>query len=196
MIQTAPTPGLPIETERLILRSWRDADYPAFAALNADAEVMEFFPATLSRQESDALALRIRERIEAEGLGFFAVEEKATGRFIGMVGPSVPPYGAELPCGPCTEVGWRLSRAVWGKGYASEAAAASLDFAFDVLGRDEVVAFTAAQNERSQAVMRRIGMTRDESCDFDHPLLPADHRLSRHVLYRIPRARWEALRSR
>lgn len=196
MIQTAPPPGLPIETERLILRSWRDADYPAFAALNADAEVMEFFPATLSRRESDALALRIRERIEAEGLGFFAVEEKATGRFIGMVGPSVPPYGAELPCGPCTEVGWRLSRAAWGKGYASEAAAASLDFAFDVLGRDEVVAFTAAQNERSQAVMRRIGMTRDESCDFDHPLLPADHRLSRHVLYRIPRARWEALRSR
>lgn len=196
MIQTAPPPGLPIETERLILRSWRDADYPAFAALNADAEVMEFFPATLGRQESDALALRIRERIETEGLGFFAVEEKATGRFIGMVGPSVPPYGAELPCGPCTEVGWRLSRAAWGKGYASEAAAASLDFAFGVLGRDEVVAFTAVQNERSQAVMRRIGMTRDESCDFDHPLLPEGHRLSRHVLFRIPRARWEALRSR
>ncbi|MEQ8620545.1 MAG: GNAT family N-acetyltransferase [Thalassobaculaceae bacterium] len=189
-------PGLPIETERLILRPWRESDLAPFAALNADPEVMEFFPETLGRAQSDALAQRVGERIEAEGFGFFAVEVKGGPGFIGMVGPSVPGYGAELPCGPCTEVGWRLSRAAWGKGYASEAAAASLAFAFDVLDRDEVVAFTAVQNERSQAVMRRIGMTRDESGDFDHPLLPEGHRLLRHVLYRISRARWKALRSR
>ena len=191
-----PHTGLPIETERLILRPWRDSDFAPFAELNADPAVMEFFPDTLSREESDALALRVKERIETEGLGFFAVEVKGGPSFIGMVGPSVPPYGAALPCGPCTEVGWRLSRAAWGKGYASEAAAASLDFAFGILGRDEVVSFTAVQNARSQAVMRRIGMTRDESCDFDHPLLPPGHRLLRHVLYRISRKTWEALRSR
>lgn len=191
-----PASGLPIETERLILRPWRESDLVPFAALNADPEVMEFFPDTLSRADSDALALRVRERIETEGLGFFAVEVKGGPGFIGMVGPSVPPYGAQLPCGPCTEIGWRLSRAAWGKGYASEAASASLDFAFATLGRDEVVSFTAVQNERSQAVMRRIGMIRDENGDFDHPLLPAGHRLLRHVLYRIPRRAWEELRSR
>lgn len=189
-------PSLPIETERLILRSWRESDLVPFAALNADPQVMEFFPGPLSEAESDALARRVGGRIEAEGFGFFAVEVKGGPDFIGMVGPSVPGYGAELPCGPCTEVGWRLSRAAWGKGYASEAATASLAFAFDVLDRDEVVAFTAVQNERSQAVMRRIGMTRDETCDFDHPLLPEGHRLLRHVLYRISRDRWKAIRSR
>jgi ribosomal-protein-alanine N-acetyltransferase len=189
-------PGLPIETERLILRPWRESDFAPFAALNADPEVMEFFPDTLSRADSDALALRMKERIETQGLGFFAVEVKGGPGFIGMVGPSVPYYGAELPCGPCTEVGWRLSREAWGKGYASEAAAASLDFAFDILGRDEVVSFTAVQNQRSQAVMRRIGMTRDASGDFDHPLLPEGHRLLRHVLYRISRKTWEERRSR
>lgn len=188
--------ALPIETERLILRPWRESDFAPFAALNADPEVMAFFPAPLSRQESDALALRIEERIRTEGFGFFAVQVKGGADFIGMVGPSVPSYGAELPCGPCTEVGWRLSRAAWGRGYASEAAAASLDFAFDVLTRDEVVAFTAELNVRSQAVMRRIGMTRDAGDDFDHPLLPAGHRLLRHVLYRIRRTTWEELRSR
>ncbi|WPZ33417.1 GNAT family N-acetyltransferase [Thalassobaculum sp. OXR-137] len=191
----SPT-GLPIETERLILRPWRESDFASFAALNADRQVMEHFPDTLNRAQSDALALRMKERIETEGLGFFAVEVKGGPGFIGMVGPSVPAYGAELPCGPCTEVGWRLSRDAWGKGYASEAAVASLDFAFGVLGREEVVAFTAVQNARSQAVMRRIGMTRDESGDFDHPLLPAGHRLLRHVLYRISRKTWEELRSR
>lgn len=188
--------ALPIETERLILRPWRQSDFAPFAALNADPQVMEHFPAPLSRADSDALALRIKERIETEGLGFLAVEVKGGPEFIGMVGPSVPPYGAQLPCGPCTEVGWRLSRAAWGKGYASEAAAASLDFAFGALGREEVVAFTAVQNERSQAVMRRIGMTRDESSDFDHPLLPDGHRLLRHALYRISRRTWTDLRSR
>ena len=187
---------LPIESERLILRPWRQSDFAPFAALNGDPEVMEYFPDTLSREDSDALALRIKERIETEGFGFFAVEVKDGPEFIGMVGPSVPPYGAQLPCGPCTEVGWRLSREAWGKGYASEAAAASLDFAFGVLERGEVVAFTAVQNERSQAVMRRIGMTRDESADFDHPLLPDGHRLLRHALYRISRKTWEDLRSR
>lgn len=189
-------PALPIETDRLILRPWRETDFAPFAALNGDREVMAFFPNPLSRDESDALALRIQERIETEGFGFLAVEVKGGEAFIGMVGPSVPPYGADLPCGPCTEVGWRLSRAAWGKGYASEAAGAALDFAFTELGRDDVVSFTAIQNERSQAVMRRIGMTRDESGDFDHPLLPEGHRLLRHVLYRISCDTWTGLRRR
>lgn len=187
---------LPIETERLILRPWRQEDLVPFAALNGDPDVMEYFPSVMSREESDALGLRVKERIDTEGFGFFAVQVKGGEDFIGMVGVSVPSYGADLPCGPCTEVGWRLAKSAWGKGYASEAANASLDFAFRTLKLQEVVSFTAVQNERSQAVMRRIGMTRDESCDFNHPMLPADHRIARHVLYRISREAWAALRSR
>ncbi|MDF1794514.1 MAG: GNAT family N-acetyltransferase [Thalassobaculaceae bacterium] len=187
---------LPIETDRLILRPWRDEDLALFAALNADPEVMAYFPAPLSREESDALAKRARTGIETDGYGWYAVQVKGGPDFIGMVGLNVPYYGADLPVWPCTEVGWRLSKAAWGRGYASEAATAALDFAFKTLGLDEVVSFTAVQNTRSQAVMRRIGMTRDETCDFDHPLLPEGHRLLRHVLYRVSRTTWAELRCR
>lgn len=188
--------SIPIETERLILRPWRDSDFEPLAALNADPVVMEYFPAPLSRDESDALALRLKAKIEADGYGWFAVEEKGGAPFIGFVGLNQPSFGAELPCGPCTEIGWRLARSAWGKGYASEAARASLAFGFDVLNLAEIVSFTALQNTRSQAVMQRIGMTRDTDGDFHHPSLTPDHRLSRHVLYRLVRSDWSALKSR
>lgn len=196
MVQPMSHEHLPIETDRLILRPWRREDFAPFAALNGDPAVMEYFPATLSRSESDALAERVGERLDSDGFGWFAVEEKDGDPFVGMVGISVPSYADRLPCGPCTEVGWRLARSAWGRGIASEAANAALDLGFRTLDLSEVVSFTAVQNTRSQAVMRRIGMTRDQSCDFDHPLLPAGHRLSRHVLYRISREMWADLRSR
>jgi RimJ/RimL family protein N-acetyltransferase len=176
---------LPIRTERLILRPWRPEDFAAFAALNADPAVMEHFPSVLARDGSDAMAHRIQERIERDGFGLFAVQVAGGADFVGFVGLNVPDYGADLPCGVCTEVGWRLARDAWGMGYATEAARACLVFGFEVLKLEEIVSFTATSNHRSQAVMRRIGMTRDATCDFDHPLLPQDHPLARHVLYRV-----------
>lgn len=172
-------------TDRLLLRGWRDEDRPPFAAMNADREVMQHFPAPLSRDESDALADRAAEHVEAEGWGLWAVEVRGTGEFIGFVGLAVPRF--EAPFTPATEVGWRLARSAWGHGYASEAARAALDVGFQELGLDELVSFTAVGNTRSRAVMQRLGMTRDPAEDFDHPSLPPGHPLQRHVLYRVRR---------
>lgn len=186
--------GPEIETARLILRQWSDADLAAFAVINADARAMEHFPAPLDRAESDALAGRWRTMFAERGFGMWAVEEKpADGRagtpFIGFVGLSVPLYEAAFT--PCVETGWRLGPAWWGRGYASEAARAALGFGFGARGLAEIVAYTAVGNRRSRAVMERLGMDRDPADDFNHPLLPAGHRLSRHVLYRIGRAAFE-----
>ncbi|GAA4574338.1 GNAT family N-acetyltransferase [Planotetraspora kaengkrachanensis] len=172
-----------LETERLSLRRWREGDLEPFAALNADPVVMEHFPAALSRDESDALARRIEAGFEEHGFGLWAVE--ADGTFLGFTGLSVPRFTAAFT--PCVEIGWRLARHAWGYGYATEAASAVLDDAFGRLGLPEVVSFTAVGNLRSQAVMRRIGMSRDPAEDFDHPALAEDSPLRRHVLYRIGR---------
>lgn len=166
-----------------MLRRWREDDKEPFAALNADPVVMEHFPATLSREDSDALAERIEAGFDEHGFGLWAVE--ADGEFIGFTGLSVPRFTA--PFTPCVEIGWRLARSAWGRGYATEAARASLEDGFGRAGLTEVISFTAVQNVRSQAVMRRLGMTHDPADDFDHPALPAGHPLRRHVLYRIRR---------
>ncbi|TDC64749.1 N-acetyltransferase [Actinomadura sp. GC306] len=176
----SPSPEL--RTERLVLRHWRDGDREPFAALNADPRVMEHFPARLTRAESDALITSIEARFAEDGFGFWALEVAGTGEFIGFTGISAVRFPA--PFTPAVEIGWRLARSVWGHGYASEAARRALRFAFDA-GLDEVVSFTAVANVRSQAVMERIGMTRDPADDFDHPLVPDGHRLKRHVLYRV-----------
>lgn len=175
-------PPRTLHTARLQLRQWRAQDLPAFAVLNADPEVMRHFPALLSRAESDAIALRCQALIAERGWGgFWAVEERGSGAFVGMIGLHAP---AHLPFSPCVEVGWRLARAHWGKGYATEGAAAALRFAFEVLGLEEVVSFTSVHNTRSEAVMQRLGMRRDATT-FLHPALPAGHRLAEHCLYRI-----------
>lgn len=171
-----------LKTERLVLRRWRDGDREPFAALNADPEVMEHFPATLARDQSDALIERIEANFDRRGFGLWAVEIAETGRFIGFTGLSVPGFQAHFT--PAVEIGWRLARSAWGHGYASEAARRALSFAFEDLGLSQVVAFTSRTNLRSQGVMRRIGMTRDPADDFDHPLLDQGHPLRRHVLWR------------
>ncbi len=140
-------------TPRLRLREWRDSDLAPFAALNADSQVMRYFPEPLDRA--------------------------------GFVGLMVPAFEAHFT--PYTEIGWRLARAAWGRGYATEAARAALDYAFDVINADEVVAMTVPSNRPSRAVMERLGMTRDPADDFDHPSLPEGHALQRHVLYRKQR---------
>lgn len=185
------TPRVHLETERLTLRDWTDADGGPFAALNADLRVMEFFPRALSRAESDAFMATIRWRIGRDGYGLYAVEEKASGQFIGYVG--LAPVELAVPFAPATEIGWRLAREAWGQGYASEAAAAVRDHAFGPLGLEALVSFTAEWNRPSRRVMERIGMIHDPSGDFIHPRLPAGHKLAAHVLYRLNRARWLTL---
>jgi RimJ/RimL family protein N-acetyltransferase len=181
-----------LTTSRLILRPWRDADLSAFAQLNDDPAVMEFMPRRLPRDESDAYAARIRTTLENRGWGFWAVEVKGAGPaaepFIGFVGLSVPSFEAHFT--PCVEIGWRLAKDHWGRGYASEAAAASLRFAFENLRLQQIVAFTVPLNKRSMRVMERIGMSRDPADDFEHPKLPPGHPLRRHVLYRVSRTEW------
>ncbi len=176
-----------VETERLIVRPWRDDDLAAFAALNADPAVMEHFPACLDRADSDALADRIRTVADLDsGIGFWAVEVPGVAPFIGFVG--LRRVGPDMPFAPAVEIGWRLARAHWGHGYASEAARAMLDVGFRRCHLADIVAFTVPANARSQAVMRRLGMTRDTNADFEHPALPAGHPLRRHVLYRLTAA--------
>ena len=177
-------PDLPsLRTERLILRAWRDEDRAAFAALNDDSRVMEFLPARLSREDSDAMADRIEAHFAEHGCGFWAVEERGGAPFIGFVGLAIPKFDAHFT--PCVEIGWRLAFDHWGKGYASEGARAALADGFTRLGLREIVSFTVPHNARSRAVMERIGMTRNPTDDFDHPSLAEGHPLRRHVLYRL-----------
>ena len=178
-----------LTTERLQLRAWRDADLEPFAALNADARVMEHYPKVLSRLESDALAGRAGSRLLERGFGLWAVEIPGEAPFIGYVGLAEPSFKAAFT--PCIEIGWRLAYEHWGHGYASEAASEVLRHGFETLRLTEIVSFTSAGNARSRRVMERIGMQRLSGEDFDHPSLPEGHPLRRHVLYRLARSTWE-----
>ena len=159
-------------------------DLAPFAALNADKRVMEHYPSTLTRAESDAF---VRERIlpqfDERGFGLWAVEVPDVAPFVGYVGLLTHSFDAEFT--PCVEIGWRLARPYWGNGYATEAAREAIDFGFVHAGLEEIVSFTVTANQRSIAVMKRLGMT----CagEFDHPKFPPGHRLRRHVLYRLAR---------
>lgn len=171
-----------LETERLRLRLWRDEDLEPFAAMNSDKRVMEYFPALYDRAKSDAGAKTIRDRFGRDGYGLFAVEIKGGPSFAGFIGFS--PVELDVSFTPAVEIGWRVAFSCWGKGYATEGARACLAFGRDHLGFDEVVSFTAVENQRSRAVMDRVGMTHNDADDFDHPQIQRGHRLRRHVLYR------------
>ena len=173
-----------LRTGRLLLRQWAQSDLEPFAALNGDPEVMRHFPDLLGAAESDALARNISEMIELHGWGLWAVEVLDGPRFIGFVGLNEPRFDAHFT--PAVEVGWRLGRQHWGYGYATEAAQAAVEFGFETLGLDEIVAMVAPANERSRRVAERLGMTRDPADDFDHPRVP-EGPLRRHVLYRLAR---------
>ena len=177
-------------TERLQLRQWRAADRAPFAALTADPDVMRYFPAPMSRVQSDAMADKCEALIAERGWGAWAVERISDQCFIGMVGLHIPQ--ADLPFSPCVEVLWRLAKNAWGQGLATEAAQAALAVGFDNLQLREIVAFTTHGNTPSQAVMQRLGMERDRHGDFDHPALPASHTLRPHVLYRLRRDAYAA----
>ena len=183
-----------LRTDRLLLRGWKEEDRAPFAALNADAAVMEHFPATLSRAQSDAFVELSEDRWRSGGPSLWAVEVPGVAPFIGYVGLLAPSFEAEFT--PCVEVGWRLAAEHWGRGYATEGAAAALTFGFEELGLDEIVSFTVVANTRSRRVMAKLGLHHDPADDFDHPKLPAGHPMQRHVLYRITPAEWSAGRGR
>jgi RimJ/RimL family protein N-acetyltransferase len=174
----------------LILRPWRDEDLCHFARLNADPDVMAHLPARLSAEQSAALAARIRAHMDARGFGLWALEVPGEVPFGGFVGLSVPSFEAAFT--PCVEVGWRLAREIWGRGYATEAARAACAHGFFAVGLAEIVSFTVPANVRSWRVMERLGMERDAAGDFDHPRV-ADGPLRRHVLYRLGGQRFRAL---
>lgn len=169
-----------IETDRLILRAFREEDRAPLAAINGDPRVGEWLGGAIDRTASDALLDRLNAEIARDGFGFFAAERKADGRLIGMIGIRAQ---RDAPPAPCLELGWRLAVESQGQGYATEGARALLDWGFGTQGNDEILAWTAASNLRSQAVMRRIGMVPHPARDFDHPSLAEDHPLRRHVVF-------------
>ncbi len=176
-----------LDTERLLLRQWDESDFPIFYRLNSDPAVMEYFPNTLSEEESNRVAKTIQNLISERGWGFWAVEEKGTGNFIGFVGLHIPK--PELPFSPCVEVGWRLAKEYWGKGYATEAGKAALNFGFGELGLKEVYSFTSVDNTKSRAVMERLNM-HNTNQNFEHPEVPKGNPLKEHVLYKITNTQW------
>lgn len=179
-----------LESARLLMRQWRDADLDAFADMCADPRVMRYFPHTLSRLQSAGVIGRIRGHFAEFGFGFWALERKDSGAFIGFTGLSTVSF--DVPFAPTVEIGWRLAHEHWGLGFASEAAWTALRCGFGQLQLEEVVAFTAHDNVPSEKVMQAIGMRRDVASDFEHPGLPEGHPLRRHSLYRITRAQWQS----
>ncbi len=170
-----------LRTERLIMRRWQESDREPFAALNGDSETMQYFPSTLDRAASDALIARLDQLFEQQGFGLWALEVAETGQFIGFTG--LNPMPDDVPGAGGMEVGWRLARHAWHQGYATEAARAALGVAFDGIGLSEIWSMTPVQNEPSQAVMRRLGLT--QHAFFEHPRIPAGSPLRRWVAYRL-----------
>lgn len=169
-----------ILTDRIGLRQWGSKDYEPFAEMNADPEVRKYFPKLMTHEESDRLIERSMGQIMELGYGFWATDIWATGEFIGMVG--IAPVLFESFFTPCTEIGWRLKKSAWGNGYATEAAAACLDYAFNKLNIQEIYSFTAIPNTPSENVMKKIGM--QKVGEFDHPNIPDGNWLKRSVLYK------------
>ena len=172
-----------LRTQRTLLRNWMDSDIEPWVEMNADPEVRRWFSFVATREQALAELGRGRSQLQRRGWGIWALEVPGVLPFAGFVGLMVPAWSAHFT--PAVEIGWRLPRAAWGHGYASEAAAAAAAFALDVLGVDELVALTVPGNEPSRRVMTRIGMVHDEAGDFAHPTIAADHPFSRHVLYRL-----------
>ncbi|MFE3878272.1 GNAT family N-acetyltransferase [Kitasatospora sp. NPDC059146] len=172
-----------LRTDRLILRRWEESDLEPWAAMNADLEVREHLGDQLTREQSDASVARFQAEFDRRGYGWWAVEVRATGEFVGFAGLDQVDDGLPFTG---VEIGWRLARSAWGHGYATEAALAGLAFGFDTLELPEILAVTTATNLRSQAVMRRIGMTRDPADDFEDTTAP-EGPLRPNVLYRIAR---------
>ena len=172
-----------LETERLILRTWQEKDFVPFCAMNQNPKVMEYFPSVLNESESRAIVDKVKQHFKEHGYTWYSTALKSSGEFIGMVGLIKASFDAHFT--PTTEIGWRLMEKHWGKGYATEAAKAALDFAFTELKLPEVVSFTTKDNGRSRRVMEKVGLQYEPKDDFHHPKLNKESPLSLHVLYRL-----------
>lgn len=170
-----------LETNRVILRQWEERDRKEFARMNADPMVMEYFPSLWTVDESNAVFDKLHHQIFDRGWGLWALEEKASGKFMGFTGLNVPSF--EAPFMPAVEIGWRMLPEFWNRGLATEAAEKSLWYGFEVLKLEKIVSFTAVGNVRSQRVMEKIGMKRWETMDFLHPRVPDGSVLKPHVVY-------------
>lgn len=169
------------ETPNLIFRGWKNSDLQSFIDLNANSVVMEYFLKNLTENESIEFYNRIQAEFDEYGYGLYAVELKETGEFIGYTGFHHVTFGSDFT--PCIEIGWRLTNSIWNKGYATEGAKSCLDYGFETLHLEKIYSFTSLPNKRSERVMQKIGMQKVK--EFDHPLVPIDHPLCRHVLYKI-----------
>ena len=181
-------PPTVINTKRLIIRPWREEDLEPFAKMNADPRVMEFFPKTLSREESDLMAKKRMAEIEEQGWGIWAVSVKNFAPFIGFIGIAPVSFTAHFT--PAVEIGWRLAYDFWGQGYALEGAQAALQFGFKTVQLSEIVSFAVTANLRSRKLMEKLGMHRNPKEDFEHPRIEDGHPLRKHVLYRIRQEEW------
>ena len=170
-----------IETERLILRQWKESDYLPFINMGSDLEVMKYFPKCLTQEESINFIKAVTGIIDENKWGFWAVELKKSQEFIGFIGLHSQP--TQFDFSPCIEIGWRLAKDFWGQGYATEGAKAALEYAFNTLNLDKVVSFTSSVNKPSESVMKKLGMKK--VTEFNHPKLPQNHDLAKHVLYEI-----------
>jgi RimJ/RimL family protein N-acetyltransferase len=189
-----------LHTERLLLCTWSAEDTEVLLALSRDPVVMRYFPGPATREQIEALVARQQKALAAGGPALYAVHTRETepggSRCIGFVGLAIPRFEPPFATtDPCVEVGWRLRRDAWGRGYATEAARESLRHGFETLGLQEIVSFTTVANEPSRAVMRRLGMRHDPAGDFDHPLLEPDEPVRPHVLYRLTAEEWRSSRS-
>jgi ribosomal-protein-alanine N-acetyltransferase len=180
-----------IITPRLQLRQWLPSDIPPFTTINKDATVMQYFPNTLTDEETLQMITRINTHFEEHGYGPYAVENKLTKEFLGYTGFAIPTFESYFT--PCIEIGWRFKKEAWGQGFATEAAIACLRYGFETLGFDKVFSFTAVINTKSEKVMQRIGMTLVGY--FDHPKIEKGSVLCRHVLYRITKEEFDAVRT-
>lgn len=174
-----------IETERLILREWKEEDINPFYEMGQDSRVMKYFPSLWSMRSVELFIKNMMTQLEEKKYSLWALEEKNSKRFAGLLGLNSPTWEAHFT--PCVEIGWRLAFEFWGRGFATEAAKYVLRYAFNELLLEEIVSFTTVDNLRSRKVMERIGMLRDINGDFLHPKLDPNHRLAKHVLYRIDR---------
>jgi RimJ/RimL family protein N-acetyltransferase len=179
------TQPLQLETPRLLLRRWKEADRVPFARMNADPVVMHYFAAPMTREQSDEAIDRYLAAFDHEGFSFFAAHQRGTGDFIGTIGLQTMRDQVPNLTQPAVEIGWRLAQSAQGKGLATEGARTILDFAFNKLGLNEVVAITALPNQASRHVMEKLGMTHRPELDFDHPRVPAGHQYQRHTLYSL-----------
>lgn len=179
--------------KRLRLRQWKLEDRKVFRKMGKDPEVMRYFPTLLSFKEADQLAQRASDLIDQQGWGFWAVELLETNEFIGFAGLHRQDPESGIPCTPFVEIGWRLARPYWRKGYGYEAAQQALKYAFEVLSCEQIYAFTALINQPSRRLMTKLGMQNLKK-DFDHPKV--DHpSLKRHCLYMIKEQEWSNIQS-